>query len=109
MRTACSLPYGGGLHDRDPLDRDPSGQRPPGQSPLNRDPMWTDKHLWKDNLRKFRLRAVKTHLDEFITRYVNPFAVGNPLFWENFLLPECLRASIVWAWTKFIVGIDHHN
>ena len=26
---------------------------------------------------------------------VNPFTVGNPLFWENFLLPECLRDSIV--------------
>ena len=27
--------------------------------------------------------------------FVNPFTVGNPLFWENFLLPECLRDSIV--------------
>ena len=26
---------------------------------------------------------------------VNHFTVGNPLFWENFLLPECLRDSIV--------------
>ena len=26
---------------------------------------------------------------------VNPFTVGNPLFWENFLLLECLQDSIV--------------
>ena len=26
---------------------------------------------------------------------VNPCTGGNPLFWENFLLPECLRDSIV--------------
>ena len=35
MRTARSLPYGGGLPNRDPLDRDPPGQRPP----LDRDPL----------------------------------------------------------------------
>ena len=26
---------------------------------------------------------------------LNPFTVGNLLFWENFLSPECLRDSIV--------------
>ena len=26
---------------------------------------------------------------------VNHSTAGNPLFWENFLLPECLRDSIV--------------
>ena len=40
---------------------------------------------------------------------VNPFTVGNLLFWENFLLPECLRDSIVWRWTKFILAIDDQS
>ena len=39
MRTARSLPYRGGLHDRDPLDRDPSPrERPPGQKPPRQRP-----------------------------------------------------------------------
>ena len=47
--------------DREPQDRDPPGQRPPWtQDPLTETetPLWTDKHLWKHNLRKLRLRAV---------------------------------------------------
>ena len=40
---------------------------------------------------------------------VNPFTVGNLLFWENFLLPECLQDSIVWRWTKFILAIDDQS
>ena len=36
---------------------------------------------------------------------VNPLTAGNLLSWENFLLPEFLRDSIVWRWTKFIVGL----
>ena len=37
--------------------RDPPGWRPPWQRP--RPPLpWTDKHLWKHNPRKLRLRAV---------------------------------------------------
>ena len=75
MRTARSLPYGGSPPDRDP----PSGQRPPWtetpwmqiprtvpfpgmETPLTetKAPLWTDRHLWKHNLRKLRLRAVTT-------------------------------------------------
>ena len=47
MRTARSLPYGGGsldrdsTLDRDPLDRAPPGQRPPQQ---RRIPPWKDKN-----------------------------------------------------------------
>ena len=57
MHTAHSLPYGGSLEtpptwtETPHLDRDPT--RPP-----DRDPLWTDRHLWKHNLRKLRLRAV---------------------------------------------------
>ena len=46
-----------------PLDGDPTGQRPLPwmETPLDRDrdPPWTDRHLWKHNLLKLRLRAVK--------------------------------------------------
>ena len=49
MRTAHSLPYMGGLPDRDPqtetpLDRDPP---PPGQRPLRQRPPWT-KTPWTE-------------------------------------------------------------
>ena len=52
-----------------PLDRDPPGQRPPWkETPWDKDPLrqrlrpplWTDRHLRKHNLRRLRLRAVKT-------------------------------------------------
>ena len=45
------------------------------------------------------LRTIGELKRAFATRIysspVNPFTVGNLLFWENFLLPECLRDSIV--------------
>ena len=80
MRTDRTLPYGGGgstlqrppqtetpwtetsctetpwtetLRTETPLDKDPWTE-----SPLDRDPPWTDRHLWKHNLRKLLLRAV---------------------------------------------------
>ena len=80
MYTARSFSYAGGdLCLGDLPDRDPLGQRSPGQRPspgrdhplyrdlLDRDPLdrdrdpphlWTDKHLWKQNLGKLRLRVV---------------------------------------------------
>ena len=56
MRTAHSLPYRG-IPDRDPMDWDPP-------------PLWTDRHLWKHNLRKLRLRAVKRALNIVGPRYL---------------------------------------
>ena len=50
----------GGSLSRGLPDRDPPGWRPPGQRP--RPPLWTDKHLWKHNLRKLRLRTVTSHM-----------------------------------------------
>ena len=31
------------------------------------------------------------------------------MFWENFLLPDCLQVVIVWKWMKFSFTIDHQN
>ena len=69
MRTDRTLPYGGALPYRDLPKQRPLEQRPPVQrlpwtktpwteSPLDTDPPWTDRHLWKHNLRKLLLRAV---------------------------------------------------
>ena len=85
MHTAHSLPYGGLCPGGSPWQRPPGqtphflcppGQRPPQtdtpqtDTPLDRDPRtetprqrprhppWTDKHLWKHNLRKLCCRAV---------------------------------------------------
>ena len=55
-----------------PPDRHPPLQTPPGKHPLDKHPLpsacwdalpplWTDRHLWKHNLRKLRLWAEKTY------------------------------------------------
>ena len=49
MRTARSLPYGGGLCSRGfSLTEIPPGQRPPRQRPLGQRPPWTETPLDRD-------------------------------------------------------------
>ena len=43
--------------------------------------------------KKYQVLMLHQKYDLYI--HVNPFTVGNPLLWQNFLLPECLRDSIV--------------
>ena len=54
---------------RDPLDRDPPlrTDTPCTETPLDRDLCWTDRHLWKHNLCKLHLRAVKMSLEPLYT------------------------------------------
>ena len=49
-----------GPSDRDPPDRHPLDRDPRTKTPRQRPkhPPWTDKHLWKHNLRKLCCRAV---------------------------------------------------
>ena len=55
MRTARSLPYlVGSLSEGVSLTETPPGQKP-HQTETH---LWSEKHLWKHNLRKLRLRAV---------------------------------------------------
>ena len=59
MHTGHSLPYGGISITETPWTETPRTETPPGQRPRS-PPLWTDRHLWKHNLRKLRLRAVIT-------------------------------------------------
>ena len=81
MRTARSLPYrqsfsGEGVSL---TDTPPSWQRPPWQTPpltetppldRDQDPPPVDKHLWKHNHRKLRLRAVTMYLKVLMSKYL---------------------------------------
>ena len=63
--THAPLPHMPHLRHMPPAMYAPLPCTPPCHaSPRHASPPWTDRHLWKHNLRKLRLRAVKTINDE---------------------------------------------
>ena len=65
---------------------------------------WTDRHLWKHNLRKLRLRAV---INVLLSHYnVKPLAFSGYRFWKYLHIFHGWfhKAQITFHWTPIICG-----